>query len=162
MTNSAPTGTAADLTRHIESRYHARHREQLPDMLKLAGMIEDLHDGDEGVPEGLTDILRRLGAEMEAHITKEQLILFPAIRKGGTPGIAQMIAAIRADHANHHKDMAQIRKIAGGFTLPQGACTSWATLYAGVARLVDDMTEHMRLEHEVLFPEFEPEDDPDV
>ncbi len=41
MSDAAPIQDAADLTRHIETRYHARHRQQLPTLIKLAEMIED-------------------------------------------------------------------------------------------------------------------------
>lgn len=82
MSYAAPIQDAADLTRHIETRYHARHRQQLQTLIKLAEMIEDLHEPDHDVPEGLTAILRRLNGEMEVHMKKEELLIFPLIRKG--------------------------------------------------------------------------------
>ena len=49
----APTDPSA-LTRYIETRYHARHREQLPVLAAMAERVEDVHFGDDGVPEGLS------------------------------------------------------------------------------------------------------------
>ena len=151
----APTHDPAKLTRHIETRYHARHREQLPLLAKMAEMIEDLHAGDEGVPDGLSDLLRRMAGEMEVHMKKEELVLFPAIRSGGGPAIQDPIAAMRADHANHEAEVAEIRRLTGNLTLPERACSSWATLYTGLAELIDDLAEHIQLENDVLFPRFE-------
>ncbi len=61
---SASSGTAAALTRHIELRFHARHRQQLPELAALAERVEDVHFGDEQVPVGLSLLLRRFEARM--------------------------------------------------------------------------------------------------
>tara|TARA_R110002124_G_scaffold213490_1_gene379565 strand:- start:3 stop:332 length:330 start_codon:yes stop_codon:yes gene_type:complete len=71
MTNAVPIDDAAALTRHIESRYHARHRAQLSQLVLLAEMIEDLHQGNEGNPEGLSEILRHMSAKMDVQIKEE-------------------------------------------------------------------------------------------
>jgi regulator of cell morphogenesis and NO signaling len=155
VTDLAPFHDAAALTRHIETRYHARHRQQLSRLVRLAEMIEDLHEPDRDVPEGLTAILRRMIGEMEVHMKKEELLVFPLIRKGGGAQLAERIAAMRADHDDHDRDLAAIRRLTGDLTLPEGACTPWATLYEGLADFIADLTEHIRLENDVLFPQFE-------
>lgn len=155
MTESAPIHDAAELTRYIETRYHARHREQLPELASLAERVESVHFGDENVPEGLADLLSRLIGEMEVHMKKEELILFPAIRRGGMPGIETPIAVMRADHDDHDREIAQIRALTGGLTLPEGACRTWTALYRGLETFIADLEEHIRLENEVLFPQFE-------
>ena len=157
MTDAAPVHDAAELTRHIETRYHARHREQLPQLAAIAEKVETVHYGDADVPEGLAEILNRMIGEMEVHMKKEELILFPAIRKGGGPGIENPIAVMRADHDDHDREIAEIRRLTRNLTLPEGACRSWSTLYSGLAEFIDDLSEHMRLENDVLFPQFEPE-----
>jgi regulator of cell morphogenesis and NO signaling len=151
----APTEAAA-LTRHIETRYHARHREQLPVLAAMAERVEDVHFGDKGVPEGLSILLRQMTGEMEVHMKKEELILFPAICSGGMPGIENPIAVMRADHAGHDREMAEIHRLTGNLTLPDGACSTWTGLYRGLAEFTGDLAEHMRLENDVLFPQFEP------
>lgn len=157
MTHIVPTEDAAQLTLYIEQRYHARHREQLPRLASMAEKIENVHFGDENVPAGLAEVLRRLIGELEVHMKKEELILFPAIRRGGVPGIEQPIASMRADHDDHVHDVAEIRRLTGGLSLPEDACGTWTALYSGLAEFVGDLQEHVRLENEVLFPPFEPE-----
>ena len=154
MTDAVPIHDAVELTRYIETRYHARHREQLPPLAKLAEMVEDVHFGDEGVPHGLSDLLHRMIGEMETHMKKEELVLFPAIRRGGVRGIGH-VAAMRADHDDQHRKLAEIRRLTHDLTPPERACASWCTLYADLAELVDDLTEHIRRENDVLFPRFE-------
>lgn len=60
MSKAVSLDDAGVLTRHIEERYHARHRKQLPPLVAMAEMVEDLHLGDAGVPDGLADLLRRM------------------------------------------------------------------------------------------------------
>jgi regulator of cell morphogenesis and NO signaling len=151
----APIDDAAALTLYIEKRYHQRHREQLPQLAEQAERIEMVHAGAENLPAGLSAILRRLIGEMEVHMKKEELILFPAIRAGGHPGLEHPIAEMRTDHDHHEADVERIRAITGGPSLPEGACRSWTRLYAGVEEFISDLNEHIRLENEVLFPQFE-------
>lgn len=150
-----PTHDPAALTRHIETRFHAAHRQQLPELARLADLVETVHFSDETVPRGLAELLSRLGGEIEVHMKKEELILFPMIRKGGAPGIDQPIAAMRADHDDHGDEIAQIRNLTDDLTLPEGACRTWMALYDGLGRFVADLEEHIRLENEMLFPQFE-------
>lgn len=157
MTETAPIHNPAELTRYIETRYHARHREQLPELVALAAKVESVHAGAAGVPVGLADLLRRVQGELEMHMKKEEMILFPAIRNGGMPGIEHPIAVMRADHDDHAAEMAHIRRITGGLTLPEGACRTWTALYNGLNTFIADFEDHMRIENDVLFPQFEPQ-----
>lgn len=152
----APIHDPVALTRHIETRYHARHRQQLPNLVRLAEMVEDLHAPDRGVPEGLTAILRRMMGEMEVHMKKEERMLFPVIREGGNGALAERIPAMRADHDDHDRDLVAICRLTDDLTVPEGACQPWITLYEGLAEFSRDLSEHIRLENEVLFPQFEP------
>ena len=155
MTEPPPIHDPAALTRHIETRYHARCREELPPLAKMAEKVEAVHAGDEHVPKGLAEILRCLIGEMEVHMKKEELILFPAIRRGGMPGIENPIAVMRADHDSHDHEVAEIRRLTHDLTLPEGACRTWTALYEGLTEFIGDLREHIRLENEVLFPQFE-------
>tara|TARA_R110002096_G_scaffold201392_15_gene385940 strand:- start:94 stop:567 length:474 start_codon:yes stop_codon:yes gene_type:complete len=156
MIEAAPPEDPAELTRYIETRYHARHREQLANLAALAEKVETVHFGDAHVPVGLCDLLERMTGEMEVHMKKEELILFPAIRKGGMPGIEHPIAVMRADHDDHATEAAQIRALTGDLALPEGACPTWTALYAGLTMFLGDLEAHMHLENDVLFPQFEP------
>ena len=150
----APTDPSA-LTRYIETRYHARHREQLPVLAAMAERVEDVHFGDDGVPEGLSILLRQMIGEMEVHMKKEELILFPAIRRGGGAELATPIAVMRADHDDHGAELDRIMGLTNGLTLPVGACRSWTALYDGLTEFVTDLRAHVALENDVLFVQFE-------
>ena len=154
MTASAPIHDPVALTRHIETRYHQRHREQLPQLVALSTKVETVHSGDPNVPTGLAALLQRLVGDLEVHMKKEELILFPAIRRGAS-SVAEPIAAMRADHDDHTAETVEIRRLTAGLTLPAGACRTWTALYDGLGIFLTDLEEHIRLENEVLFPRFE-------
>lgn len=154
MTRPSPPEDPADITRFIETEYHAKHRAQLPALAALSEKVETVHAGQSNVPAGLAALLRRMIGELEVHMKKEELILFPAIRKAAA-GLDAPIAAMRADHDDHEAEVERIRQITRDLTLPEGACRSWTRLYAGVGEFLDDLDAHIRLENNVLFPQFE-------
>ena len=86
---------------------------------------------------------------------KEELILFPALGRGGGPGVEHPIAVMRADHDDHASDLAAIRRLTSGLRLPPGACGTWTLLYDKLGTFVSDLEAHIQLENEVLFPRFE-------
>ena len=86
LDTSAPQETGA-LIDHILSRYHEVHRAELAELQRLARKVETVHADDPEVPAGLAQALDVLASEMEDHMTKAEMILFPAMRAGGGPGI---------------------------------------------------------------------------
>ena len=152
--NASPENPA-ELTRYIETRFHARHREQLPELARLAAKVEQVHVGAPGVPAGLAELLRKMIGELEVHMKKEELILFPAIRRGGGPGISSPIAVMRGDHDDHGATVARLRQLTNNLTPPVNACGSWQMLYEDLANFIFELEAHIRLENDVLFPQFE-------
>lgn len=147
---------ATDLIHHIETHFHARHREQFLMLAAMAERVEDVHFSSNGVPDGLSASLCQMIGGMEVHMKKDELILFPAIRRGEVLGIEQPITVMRADHAAHGRRVAEIQRMTANLSLPNGACGTWTRLCDGLAEFTDDLTEPMRLENEVLFSQFEP------
>lgn len=152
-----PPENPGEMTRFIESRYHARHRAQLPDLTALALRVERVHAEADKVPQGLAALLQNMIGELEVHMKKEELILFPAIRRGGNPDLEKPISVMRGDHEDHEAMAAQILTLTDNLTLPEGACRSWTALYDGLKTFLNDLDAHLALENGVLFPQFEPE-----
>lgn len=155
MTETAPVNDPAELTRYIEVRYHARHRVELPELAAMAAKVEMVHAGVPHVPDGLAALLKKLIGDLEVHMKKEELILFPAIRKGGGPGMASPIAVMRADHDDHGVEIDRLRSMTDAFSAPDGACGTWRALYSKLEAFVADLEDHINLENDVLFPRFE-------
>lgn len=154
MTIHTPPENPGELTQFIEIRYHAKHRAELPALAALAEKVESVHRDDVHVPAGLAALLRRMTGELEVHMKKEELILFPAMRNA-LAGLDSPITAMRQDHDDHTDELATIKRLTNNLTLPQDACGSWTRLYSDLSEFVNDLEEHIRLENDVLFPHFE-------
>jgi len=150
----APQDTGA-LIDHIQTRYHATHRQQIPELIELSRKVEAVHANHPEVPRGLSDALHRIWGELEVHMKKEELVLFPAMRRQAADRLAVPISEMRHDHDDHGAFLDQVAQLTHDYTPPQDACRSWQALYAGAAQLKADLMEHIHLENNVLFPRFE-------
>ncbi len=151
-----PPQQTGELIDHILTRYHETHRRELPELVKLARKVEAVHSDHPQAPRGIADTLQQMLGELEVHMKKEELILFPAMRRqseGG--GLDVPIAQMRHDHDDHGEHLRKLESVTDNFTLPEGACRSWQALYAGSAKLANDLMEHIHLENNVLFPRYE-------
>ena len=146
---------SAELIDHIISRYHETHRRELPELIRLSTRVEKVHAEHPAVPRGLADVLKVMSAELEDHMQKEEQILFPAMKMRDGFGLNAPISMMRHEHDGHGEQLARVDELTNGATPPADACRSWQALYTGIAKLTHDVTEHIHLENNVLFPRFE-------
>ncbi len=151
---AAPADTDGLIALILE-RYHAVHRRELPELIRLARRVEAVHGDRPGAPLGLADVLVALLAELESHMMKEEQVLFPLMRSGGHPMIAHPIAAMRHEHDEAGELLGRIEALTEGGVAPAHACNTWRALYAGTRKFADDLMEHIHLENNVLFPRFD-------
>lgn len=151
---TAPEETVA-LIDHILRRYHEKHRRDLPELVTLAHRVEKAHRNHPDVPRGLAGFLERMGASLESHMFKEELILFPALRHGARMGLDFPLAQMRHEHDGHGADLRELATLTRDGIVPDGACPTWKALYAGTRALADELMEHIHLENNVLFARFE-------
>lgn len=144
------------LVEHILARYHAVHREQLPELIRMARRVEAVHRDHPAAPAGLAELLESMEGELLEHMRKEETILFPMLQSGGNPMVGHPIGVMRHEHTGHAEQLARLMALTRDATPPPGACNTWQALYRGVAQLVDDLMHHIHLENNVLFPQFEP------
>ena len=150
-----PLHETGDLIDHILSRYHNTHRTELAALQPLAQKVEIVHADDPAAPIGLARTLANLAQRMEDHMMKEELILFPAMRANARNGIENPISVMRRDHDEHAEYIEEIKRLTADLTPPDHACGSWRALCAGTQKLLDDLTQHIVLENDMLFPRFE-------
>ncbi len=146
----------AALIEHILTRYHEVHRQQLPELVRMARRVEAVHRENPDCPTGLAALLESIEAELVDHMTKEEAILFPMLKHGGSPFAGGPIAVMRMEHSSHGEQLAKLLSMTNDTTPPAGACNTWRALYAGIEQLVNDLMEHIHLENNRLFVQFEP------
>ena len=146
---------ANQLIDHILHRYHEVHRQQLPELIRMARRVEAVHREHPLVPVGLADLLEEMEQELLDHMAKEEHILFPMLREGD-PIATHPIRVMRHEHFSHGEQVEKLAAMTNDHTPPSDACNTWRALYAGIAQLTDDLIHHIHLENNVLFPMFEP------
>lgn len=151
---SHPTEPSA-LIGHILTRYHEVHRRQLPELIRMAAKVEAVHAGHEAAPIGLATLLTAMQTELLQHMQKEESILFPMLERGGNPFVVHPIGVMRTEHEEHAERLQHLLALTRNATPPADACTTWHQLCVGVREFVDDLQQHIRLENDVLFPQFE-------
>jgi regulator of cell morphogenesis and NO signaling len=147
--------SAGDLIDHILQRYHEVHRQQLPELVRMARRVEAVHRDHPQVPRGLADQLETMEQELLEHMGKEEQILFPLLCQGGHPMVVHPIGVMRHEHVGHGVQIERLATLTDQHQPPVDACNTWRALYAGTARLTEDLIEHIHLENNLLFPAFE-------
>jgi regulator of cell morphogenesis and NO signaling len=143
--------SAPELIAHILTRFHARHREQLPELIRLARRVEQVHGDRPECPVGLSDHLCAMQQELESHMQKEEQVLFPMLNQGLSARVRAPIMVMRMEHDDHGRELARLEELTQGITLPRGACNTWRALYLGLRTLRDDLMQHIHLENNILF-----------
>jgi regulator of cell morphogenesis and NO signaling len=140
-----------ELIDHILTTHHAYLKAELP---RLALMVEKVrrvhgaHHGDSLVP--LSETFEGLKAELESHMMKEEMILFPMIR-AGRRGVSNPIAVMEHEHDSAGRALERMRAVTGDYTLPEGACGTYRATFEGLRELEADLHRHIHLENNILF-----------
>ncbi len=158
----AGTGDTADrweeapldsLIDHILVTYHEPLRSELPRLEKMANRVLAVH-GDK-MPEVLGElqsVFSALRTELEAHMVKEEQILFPMIKAGHGKQAGGPVSVMEHEHASAGAALQRLRELTNDFQPPAGACTTWTALWAGLAELESELHLHIHLENNILFP----------
>ncbi|NQU37033.1 MAG: iron-sulfur cluster repair di-iron protein [Actinobacteria bacterium] len=161
--NDAPLSQLAD---HILEEHHTFMKEQLPRLDGLLTRVQKAHGAQHGdMLSALRRVYDSVRSELEAHLMKEEQILFPAIKgidafmsgTGGRPvvhcgSIANPIRQMEHEHDSAGNALAEMRELTGNYTPPSDACQSFEALYDGLKAMEADLHEHIHLENNILFP----------
>ena len=144
--------SAAQLIDHLLARFHERHRDQFPELIRLASRVEQVHGNRPECPNGLAEHLWHMQQELESHMLKEEQILFPMLQRGmGFPQAEGPISVMRYDQQEHGHALEQLAALTNDITAPANACNTWRALYRGLEELRSDLMQHIHLENNVLF-----------
>lgn len=142
----------AEIIDFIVSHYHARLRDELPELVALADKVESAHAEKPTCPAGLAGLLRRIHAAVLDHLAKEEQILFPMIVAGDGRRTAPPIQVMEHEHRDHGENLERIRGLTAGLVAPPEACATWQALYLRLDAFERELMEHIHLENNILFP----------
>ena len=152
--------------KHIVGTHHEYLKLELPALGNRMNKVLGVHGTkDQQTLSRLADVFGSLRAEMEMHMHKEELMLFPFLEQYGraeTMGrvlppvpfgsVANPIAVMEREHDGAGGALLEIRELTNGFEYPSYACSTVRSLFDGLKALEEDLHVHIHLENNILFP----------
>jgi len=153
------------LSDYIVQTHHAYVKNEMPQIYAYLQKVSSKHG--ERHPE-LYKIFQTFAAvkeEMEGHMKKEELVLFPRIKelqKLADNENAQLqlnigylqspITVMEQEHDHAGNLLNDIRIFSNDYTPPQDACTTYRLSFAALKAFELDLHQHVHLENNILFP----------
>jgi regulator of cell morphogenesis and NO signaling len=150
----------AALVDHLEATHHTYLHAELPRLTALVQKVRGVHGGRHPELEAIEGTVGELRADLEPHLRKEELVLFPMIRDlaagraptVGPPSVQAPISVMLAEHDRAGELLERLRELTDGYQPPADGCASYRALFAALAELEHDTHLHVHKENNVLFP----------
>lgn len=141
------------ITPELIYELRGRHRrildEDLPELIRLARKVENVHARHPQCPRGLTLLLSTMAQELDEHVRREDEQVFPALVDDGAD--SEHLSALRDEHEQQGENLRALEALTGDMTPPERACPTWQALYNGLRQLRRDLIDDVHLENNVLF-----------
>jgi regulator of cell morphogenesis and NO signaling len=159
------TESLAGLIAHIQSTHHKYTRSEIARLGPLLDKVCSAHAKNHAELLHIRETFAGLAQELAAHMTKEEMVLFPyvtrmeesIIKKEPVPPapfgtVRNPVAMMMREHDSAGNALRDMRQAAGNYAVPPDACLSYQTLYKVLAELEADLHQHIHLENNILFP----------
>jgi regulator of cell morphogenesis and NO signaling len=147
---------------HIVSAYHQPLRQELFRVTQLAEKVARVHGDNHPEMIEVRDVFSRFKAQLELHMQKEEMVLFPGIISMKATGILQIfgcgggiehpIEVMSQEHDDAGEALSTMRRLTHDYTPPQDACNTFKVLLYSLAKIESEMHEHIHKENNILFP----------
>lgn len=152
-----------DLTLYIENVHH-RYTADSVSFIKL-GLEKLVRVHSVSHPEVV--VVKRIFDDMAGHLTvhmkKEELMLFPFVRKLARFGeeaikrtafetVTEPIRAMMSDHDHEGEKLRELERLTDNFKVPNDGCETFSATYSALEELKMDLHVHIHLENNILFP----------
>ena len=153
------------LTDHIINVHHAYVEENIPLLIQYSARVAKVHGHHYSELLEIQQLFTKVAQELSAHMKKEELILFPFIKKlaqaekEGAPlpkaqfgTVDNPIKMMEVEHEEAGEVLRQIDELSNNYTPPEGACNTYRAFYAKLEEFEQDLHQHVHLENNILFP----------
>jgi len=160
------TAPLDELARHIVATHHEYLKLELPALSKRIDKVLAVHGAKDPQTLGRIEaVFAGLRSELELHLHKEEIILFPFLEQYGRAEsfgeplppvpfgtIAHPIAVMEREHEGAGAALAELRRLTNDYAYPPYACGTVRALYDGLKAVEADLHVHIHLENNILFP----------
>lgn len=160
--NAWPLDLLAD---HIEKTHHRYVSEKIPVILAYLDKIVSVHGNQHPELAAIRNHFFEAAQELSAHMKKEELILFPYIRKmvkaklDGSNGISAHFGTVKnpiqmmmREHDTEGERFRKISELSNHYTVPEDGCNTYKATFLSLKEFEDDLHLHIHLENNILFP----------
>ncbi|UXX79039.1 iron-sulfur cluster repair di-iron protein [Reichenbachiella carrageenanivorans] len=153
------------LADYIEKKHHRYVQEKTIEIQPYLNKICNVHGAQHPELIEIKKLFDEAAGELAAHMKKEELILFPIVRKmvkkqsegqsweGVHFGTVQNpIQMMMMEHETEGDRFAKIATLSNNYTPPKEACNTYAVTFALLQEFEDDLHLHIHLENNILFP----------
>lgn len=153
------------LADYIEKRHHRYIIEKTPQLLQYLRKVASVHGEHHPELKEIEEHFKSSAAELAMHMKKEELILFPAVRKmmqtkqnnqlHETPHFGSVnnpIAMMMTEHETEGDRFSTIAELTNNYTPPADACNTYRVSFALLQEFENDLHAHIHLENNLLFP----------
>ena len=150
---------------YIINNHHSYVMRSLPVITEHAEKVSSKHGENHEEVTVIAELFSNIKTELEAHLQKEERMLFPYIKSlvelerkeeeapyapFGT--IENPIKMMEIEHDGAGNIMAEINSLSSSYTPPNDACSTYRVLYQELKEFEDDLHVHIHLENNILFP----------
>lgn len=149
------------LVDHIITTHHNYLREEFPRLTKMTERVAQVHGERHTELPKVRDAFAALRDELDQHMQKEEMILFPMIKQLDTGeasaashcgSIENPIRMMEHEHDNAGDGLETLRELTDGFAIPDDACNTYRVMLNSLATLEADLHQHIHKENNILFP----------
>jgi len=155
----------AQLVDYIVQTHHAYVKNEMPQIHTYLEKVSSKHGERHPELNKISQTFAAVKEEMEGHMKKEEMILFPRIKelqKLADNEYAQLqlnisylqspITVMEQEHDHAGNLLNDIRILSNDYTPPQDACTTYRLSFAALKAFELDLHQHVHLENNILFP----------
>jgi len=159
--NAWPIDLLAD---YIEKTHHRYVVEKTPVLLQFLDKLSRVHGANHPELKEINELFIGCAAELAQHMKKEELVLFPFIKKMMQATISDElieqphfgtvenpIAMMMHEHDAEGERFRKIAALTDHYTPPADACNTYKVTFAMLQEFEQDLHKHIHLENNILF-----------
>jgi regulator of cell morphogenesis and NO signaling len=153
---------------YIEKKHHRYVEQQIPVLKQYLTKLCKVHGARHPELHQISEHFHASAGELAMHMKKEELVLFPWIRKmlhrpsdlksdGKPPSetVRTPIKVMMQEHDNEGERFRQIAELSQDYIPPSDACNTYRVTFSLLKEFEDDLHRHIHLENNILFPNAE-------
>jgi len=150
-----------ELCDYIEKRHHAYVNMNIPFLQEKLQILSNVHGDVHPELAEIKNLFDGACENLKAHMEKEELVLFPLIRKivKNKNGVAkdeirevlETINLLNEEHVTEGDRFERISSLTSNYNCPPDGCNTYKVTFQSLMEFEKDLHRHIHLENNILF-----------